>query len=117
MILQTIETRIILALVLALAGTGIYGAIEHARLADANAKVEAMKPAAKLAEGYRKALKQCEDGQAKVRQQQQDAEAQAQAASARAAAADEAYQKLLANAPQECNAVLDMKLCPAVMDY
>jgi hypothetical protein len=117
MIVQTIETRIILALVLALAGTVMYGTIEHARLADANAKVEALKPAAKLAEGYRKALKACEESKAVLHKQQQDAEAKAQAAQAQAAQAEDAYNKLLAHAPQECSATLNMQLCPAVMDY
>lgn len=117
MILATIEKDLILALALALAGTGVYAAIEHARLADADAKVEALKPAAKLAEGYRKALATCEEGQAKVRKQQQDAEKQAAEADERAKAADERYQGLLDHAPGDCQAILTAHVCPALLDY
>lgn len=108
-----------LAIGLALSGMGNYALWQRAKAADATAQPlrDAATSAAALADGYQTALQTCENEKVAMREDNAKALREAEEERLLAEQRAEEYQRLLANPPLDCQAVLDMQLCPALLGY
>lgn len=108
-----------LGIALALSGMGNYALWQRAKAADATAQPlrDAASGAAALADEYGKALRTCESEKVAMREANRLAVEEAERRQREAEASAEEYQHKLANPPVDCEAVLEMNLCPALMDY
>lgn len=108
-----------LAIALAMSVAGNYALWQKARAAEAAVQPlrDAAIAAAKIAEGHRTARERCEAEKLAMRTANDKAVAEAEAARRQAEADLEEFMRRFTNPPPECRAVLEMRVCAALLDY
>lgn len=117
----SLESKVIGALLIAVALSGVYGYAQHAEVKSLKAETKPLRDAARdagrIGDALRRQLATCEGEKLANGHANDRAIAQAQKDAAEAAARAESYYQRLQHAGAECDTRLSEPLCPALRDY